>query len=80
MPLYSYACERNGETLQVTHPMRERIETWGELCERAGQELNGTSANAPVSRLISRVQVISTKGSGGGGHGDGGCCGVEGCG
>ena len=79
MPLYSYTCESNGETLQVIHPMREQMKTWGQLCERAGQDLNGTPADAPVTRMMSRVQVISSNG-GSGGHGNGGCCGVDGCG
>lgn len=60
MPLYSYYCKANDETVQVIHRMSARIETWGALCEVAGQPLGGTRPDAPVSRMIARVQVSSS--------------------
>ncbi|MDZ4688610.1 MAG: hypothetical protein SH850_26350 [Planctomycetaceae bacterium] len=53
MITYQYHCPNNGQTLEVQHGMKERLATWGELCQRAGAELNGTPETAAVERLIS---------------------------
>jgi hypothetical protein len=50
---YQYFCSANQQTVDVRHGMKERLATWGEVCQRAGIELNGTPADAPVERLIS---------------------------
>ncbi len=53
MPRYEYRCEPNGELVEVSHAMSERLATWGEVCEHAGRELGNTPADAPVEKVIS---------------------------
>lgn len=53
MPYYEYHCARNGRTVEVRHGMRERVETWGSLADRAGIEPGATPPTAPVERLMS---------------------------
>lgn len=52
MPKYDYLCESNGQVIEVSHSMQERIATWGELCSRAGVAAGATPADAPVKKLI----------------------------
>ena len=61
MPTYEYLCEANGRTVEVSHKMAEKLQTWGELCQRAGIQPGKTPARAPVSRLISGAAVLSGK-------------------
>ena len=74
MPTYDYRCDINDRVVEVSHRMSETIANWGDLCARAGVELGGTPADAPVHRL-------ATAGNGRGGGlppppacGAGGCC------
>lgn len=60
MPTYDYRCDANGRVVEVQHRMSEDLKTWGEICERAGIDLAGTDANAPVHRLITGGQIISS--------------------
>ncbi len=53
MPTYDYHCEQNARTVTVQHGMKDSIQTWGELCQRAGLDPNNTPATAPVERIIS---------------------------
>ena len=53
MPTYDYHCEKNSRTVTVQHGMKEALQTWGELCQRAGLEPSNTPADAPVERIIS---------------------------
>lgn len=53
MPTYDYHCEQNARTVSVQHSMKEKISTWGDLCQRAGIEPGSTPANAEVERIIS---------------------------
>jgi hypothetical protein len=53
MPYYEYRCPANGRTVEVRHPMDERLVTWGEVAGRAGLALGGTPEEAPVERLLS---------------------------
>ncbi len=78
MPVYTYVCEANDETVQVLHPMATSIATWGELCGAAEIAAGKTDPNAPVKRQVSRIQ-ISTNGKAAS-HGAGSCCGIAGCG
>ena len=55
---YQYFCEANGKTIEVRHPAREWISTWGELCERAGVEPGSTDPATPVARLIGGMPFI----------------------
>jgi predicted nucleic acid-binding Zn ribbon protein len=80
MPIYTYSCEANGVSLDVLHSMSTSIKTWGALCDAADEPVGDTPPDTPVSRMMSRVQVISSGGGAGAGHGAGGCCGTPGCG
>ncbi len=51
MPTYDYRCDINDRVVEVSHRMSETIANWGDLCARAGVELGGTPADAPVHRL-----------------------------
>jgi hypothetical protein len=53
MPYYEYRCPTNGRTVEVRHPMDERLANWGEVADRAGLTRDGTPADAPVERLLS---------------------------
>jgi predicted nucleic acid-binding Zn ribbon protein len=58
MPTYDYLCEANGQTVEVGHPMSERLATWGEVCARAGLDLGATPPEAPVKKLITGGGVV----------------------
>lgn len=81
MPRYDYYCEANGRQIEVSHPMSERLATWGEVCNRAGIAQGKTPARAPVEKLISgggvvRASVLKTPEAppcGGGSCGSGRC-------
>lgn len=60
MPSYDYRCPTNGQTFEVRHGMSENINTWGELCERAGVDLGSTPSDAPVERLITGGNFVSS--------------------
>jgi len=53
VPIYEYRCAANGRLIEVQHKMAERLETWGELCERAGVSAGKTDPMAPVEKLLS---------------------------
>lgn len=58
MPKYDYLCEANGQVVEVSHPMSERLATWGELCALTGQALADTPADSPVTKLITGGGVV----------------------
>ena len=58
MPKYDYFCEANGQTIEASHPMSERLSTWGELCARSGKDLGATPADALVKKLITGGGVV----------------------
>lgn len=58
MPTYDYLCEANGRTIEVSHAMRERLATWGQVCEHAGIEPGDLAADTPVTRMISGPGVV----------------------
>ncbi len=60
MPSYDYRCIENNRVVEVNHSMNEKLTTWGEVCERAGLDLDGISANSPVERLITGGQFINS--------------------
>jgi len=60
MPTYDYRCEANQEIYEVKHPMSEKLETWGELCERAGIAPEGIAPETRVTRLISGAGVVKS--------------------
>ena len=60
MPSYDYRCDQNGQVVEVIHKMSEKLATWGEVCQKAGLDLGDTPAEAPVKRLITGGNVISS--------------------
>jgi hypothetical protein len=52
MPVYEYFCPANGVTVEVLHGMNERVDTWADLCARAGLDPGTTPLEAPVERLL----------------------------
>jgi len=60
MPTYDYHCTENGRVIEVKHPISEKLTTWGEVCSRAGVDLDATPANSPVERLITGGQVVNS--------------------
>lgn len=66
MPTYDYCCDTNGRVLEVSHRMSESLATWGELCTRAGIDNGDTPVDAPVHRLATGGNVISSGSRGSG--------------
>ena len=62
MPYYEYRCGANGRTLEVRHPMSDRLGTWEELARAAGVDLGSTAPDAPVERLMSAPVPMTTSG------------------
>lgn len=66
MPTYDYRCEANGRVVEVSHRMSDQLHTWGELCSKAGIEPGDTPAGAPVVRLATGGNVITSSSLGSG--------------
>ena len=66
MPTYDYRCDTNDRVIEVSHRMSETLTSWGELCEHAGMELGDTPADAPVHRLATGGNVITSSSLGSG--------------
>jgi predicted nucleic acid-binding Zn ribbon protein len=60
MAKYDYFCDANGQTIEVTHPMAERLSTWGEVCRWAEMDLGTTPADSPVRKLITGGGVVKS--------------------
>jgi hypothetical protein len=75
MPRYDYFCPANGRTIEVTHPMSEKLSTWAELAARAGEEPGETPPGAAVERVLSSAVTLGGAPSprGGGCSRPGGC-------
>ncbi len=65
MPRYDYHCPANGRTVEVSHGMSEGLNSWAELCERAGIEPGETPKDSPVERLFSAPLISGISPSGG---------------
>ena len=74
MPLYEYRCPDNGLTVEVRHGMSEKLETWGELCERSNQSPGTTRPDAFVERLMSAPVPTPSRGGSGSFQGCGTGC------
>jgi len=57
MPTYDYHCDSNQQTIEVRHKLTETINTWGELCAKAGIKTGDTSIDAKVNKLISVCRI-----------------------
>ena len=65
MPTYEYICPDNGQCVEVRHRISEKLETWGELCERAEVSPGETPLDAPVQRkLFGGNLVLKDSGNG----------------
>ena len=60
MPTYDYKCEANGKILEVQHRMSDVVQTWGELCDLAGINPEGTPLTAAVTRLPTGGNVLKS--------------------
>ena len=83
MPTYDYFCPGNGKTLEVFHGITRKLETWGELCELAGEVAGETSPDSTVERQLgSGILIDSRRGKepDTGPTGGGGCSRPGGCG
>lgn len=81
MPSYDYRCPANGQVVEVKHAMSELMSTWGEVCEKAGMDLNGTPADSPVEKLITGGGIVKSNSMGSQPPCvSGPCCGGGGCG
>ena len=78
MPTYEYRCEANDRLVEVSHKMAEKLQTWGELCERAGIPAGRTDPKAPVQKLISAGFISA--GSSGNSVSEAPACGNSACG
>ncbi|QGU32826.1 zinc ribbon domain-containing protein [Thermochromatium tepidum] len=66
MPTYDYRCDANDRVIEVSHRMNENLTNWGELCARAGIDLGDTPADAPVHRLATGGNVVTSSSLGSG--------------
>ncbi|MGB5830523.1 MAG: zinc ribbon domain-containing protein [Thiohalocapsa sp.] len=83
MPTYDYRCETNGQVVEVNHRMSETLSTWGELCDRANLTRGETPAAAPVRRMATGGNLVSSSNLGSGNApacGTGACCPSGACG
>ena len=80
MPTYEYRCQANGAVVEVHHKMAEQLQTWGELCDRAGVPRGRTSPAARVEKLMSAGFVRSGSRDAAPGECAAPMCGTGGCG
>jgi hypothetical protein len=66
MPTYDYRCDANDRVVEVSHRMSENLTSWGEICARTGLALGDTPADAPVHRLATGGNLISSTNLGSG--------------
>ena len=57
MPRYDYFCEHNGRTIEVTYSMTMQVDSWGELCDFAKLNPEGTPACVDKSTSRQRSMV-----------------------
>jgi hypothetical protein len=61
MPTYDYHCKTNDQIIEVKHSMKEKLKTWGELCDKAGIDIGNTPAETEISRIITQCSVNTTE-------------------
>ncbi|OMH38134.1 zinc ribbon domain-containing protein [Motiliproteus sp. MSK22-1] len=59
MPTYDYRCTATGECYEVHHSIKEKLSTWGELCQITGRDAGDIALDSPVERLATGGQVVS---------------------
>ena len=84
MPTYDYRCDVNDREMEVRHPMSEQMNTWGELCARAGINPGDTPLDSAVRRLATGGNLVGSSSlsnpeppPSGGGCCGGGTCGIH---
>jgi hypothetical protein len=60
MPVYEYHCKDNGRTVDVSHPMKVKLETWGELCFAAQIPLADTDPLASIARIFTSPPGVAS--------------------
>jgi hypothetical protein len=61
MPTYTYHCETNGKTVEVSHPADVTVSSWGELCYVAQVPFGSTPPASPVRRLIKSAPAVAVE-------------------
>lgn len=61
MPTYEYHCPENGRRIEVLHPYSQRITTWSELCQLAGQQPGETAPQTAVEKIITAPNLAFPK-------------------
>lgn len=79
MPTYEYHCPENGQTVSVFHGIRDRLHTWGEVCEMASIHVGVTSPDEMVERVIGAGSFFVKRPGQLANPVSGGCCGTHGC-
>jgi len=59
MPVYTYFCEENGQSVEVSHSIHATLGTWGELCYVSRLPLGDTDPLAPVKRIMRTAPGIA---------------------
>jgi len=59
MPAYTYYCEANGKTVEVSHTLQAKLKTWGELCYVGQIPLGDTDPTAHVERIMKKAPAVS---------------------
>lgn len=63
MPIYEYYCEENNTAVEVIHSIKEKIKTWGQLCELTGIDQGDVAPETPITRLLYAAQVSTPTGN-----------------
>lgn len=63
MPHYDYYCDDNQTTVEVEHPMKTMLHTWGEVCFVAQIPMGETDPLAPVRKVIHAPNITKTTGN-----------------
>ncbi len=60
MPRYDYLCKANGEVVEVTHSISQKLTTWQQVCDGAGISPGDTHPDEPVERVILTAPMANT--------------------
>ena len=60
MPRYDYYCDANGKTIEVTHSIATKLNSWGELCAAASIEPGDTPGDKAIRIIITTAPMMNT--------------------
>jgi hypothetical protein len=60
MPRYDYYCEANARTIEVVHPISEKVLTWGDICRIARISPGTTSPDSTVVKVFNTPPMANT--------------------